>query len=564
MAFYRSPVNPHNPVIVWTDGNTLFFAASAEQVQADRAPIEGETEFSPPPGYQPLRLLSDQNEAGLDPEVEAPEGGALLVATESELTGDELFVTISNTLEQKTAGILDEDISMSTHVSAQGAQFMESPQSRVSVPLSGALNQGEIHDVIFPKGWMRWSAPGGSHNVYLGKEAQPSLRLVERATGSIEMFVPAPLLLAIHPMPWGGIFLDLASSPQGKTILIDLRNAPPTVTPTPGDPSPTDDEDYAASKARLLALDIGIIESATRLRAVEMDGVFEALTAGGNIGLEALIEYREQFGLWRDDLILLVKKGIGQEDGRGIVPDPHVGKEDESKLDEGDESSEKKEGPLSPAPGTAHDRIPKLSIFESFKSSDEDRLATVRHEITHVIMGALTYLRDARPDSKQRRIRERRAERLGNRATDLQERQLIRAGEEGAGQSVPEADSEEKWKSRIEKEPVLGAVWIALLHEFPFIDDPEGTGEHRGVSLADESRYTGASDIAVGHPADSLGEFVASFTTSAVLYREPFIQAVKQARRVGDAQSGAKLQRLYRKAWRLIDRDYIPLGRNPF
>ena len=99
-----------------------------------------------------------------------------------------------------------------------------------------------------------------------------------------------------------------------------------------------------------------------------------------------------------------------------------------------------------------------------------------------------------------------------------------------------------------------------------FIPDPEGTGDRRGVALADESRYSTAP-AGVGHPSENAGEFVASFVTSATVFRTRFIAAVLSAQaagNIGGATAGTDLRTLYRRAWTRIDALYVPLGSNPF
>jgi hypothetical protein len=63
------------------------------------------------------------------------------------------------------------------------------------------------------------------------------------------------------------------------------------------------------------------------------------------------------------------------------------------------------------------------------------------------------------------------------------------------------------------------------------------------------------------------GEFVASFVACAFLARPAFTQAVleaESARNLRGGTRGSYLRSLYRRAWAVIDRRYIPLGPNPF
>jgi hypothetical protein len=142
----------------------------------------------------------------------------------------------------------------------------------------------------------------------------------------------------------------------------------------------------------------------------------------------------------------------------------------------------------------------------------------------------------------------------------------LRASEYGAGDVAPPAGSRSEWRSRVDGDLALANLWVELLRRYAFIPDPEGTGERRGASIADESRYSGASE-STGHPADSLGEFVASFVTCATLFRTQFVADVLAAETAGNARGGgggSYLRGLYRRAWQRIDLRYVPLGANPF
>ena len=72
-AYYRSPVNPDNPVLVWTDGTHLFFAPSGGQVATARTTALPEVSFVAPSGYVVEELQWDRSE-GL-----FASGGALVV-----------------------------------------------------------------------------------------------------------------------------------------------------------------------------------------------------------------------------------------------------------------------------------------------------------------------------------------------------------------------------------------------------------------------------------------------------------------------------------------------------
>src|SRR5689334_4506400 len=56
-AYHASPVNPHNPVLVWTDGTRLFFAPSQEQLTAGRTLGIPEPSFVPPIGFAAEQVI---------------------------------------------------------------------------------------------------------------------------------------------------------------------------------------------------------------------------------------------------------------------------------------------------------------------------------------------------------------------------------------------------------------------------------------------------------------------------------------------------------------------------
>ena len=88
-----------------------------------------------------------------------------------------------------------------------------------------------------------------------------------------------------------------------------------------------------------------------------------------------------------------------------------------------------------------------------------------------------------------------------------------------------------------------------------------------GTGLADESRYSGAGDTAVGHPEDSVSEFTASFVTCATLFWPKFTADITKAQIAGDkggSSQGTTLLKLYQEAWDVIDANYMPLGPRPY
>lgn len=529
-AYYRSPLNPTNPVVVWTDGARLFFSPSESQVAAGRAPASAEAAFSPLAGYVAEEIHWDRVE-GL-----TTGGGALVVIARRSGQPD-LEVTITNTLEQRSSfSALGVTSGGNAQFSPEGTEFMRVNDSSVPQELSGAAAPGEIHRENFTDGFFRYRAPGGDHDLYVAQGASPVAHLVERSTGKITRTFAAGTIASVVAEPNGIVHLELAQSARGtttqSTTTIDLRLSPPAISTATGHASA--EPGYADTKARLQALGITITENGLRMRVGEMETIEQALALGGNRGLTALVQFRSLEGGGTSDPILEVTKSIGPENAYGMAQ--------------------------------AGAGTPGLYIYEPFDESPTERVATVRHEMTHVIMGAIEAVSRSNLTSQERADLEGALRFEASRAQTKARAGQLRAGEYGAGDVTPPVGSRSDWRSRVDGDLTLSAIWVELLRRYSFLPDPEGTGERRGASLADESRYTGSSEN-TGHPADSLGEFVASFVTCATLFRTRFLADVVAAETAGNTRGGgggSYLRNLYRRAWNLIDTKYVPLGTNPF
>jgi hypothetical protein len=529
-AYYRSPVNPTNPVVVWTDGARLFFSPSDAQVTSGRMPASAEAAFSPLAGYVAEEILWDRVE-GL-----TTGGGALVVIARRSGEPD-LEVAITNHLEQKsTFSALGVTSGANAQVSPEGAEFMRVNDSSVPRELSEAAAPGEIHNESFADGFFRYRAPGGDHDLYVAQGADPVAHLVERSTGTIARTFAAGTIAAVVAEPNGIVHLELAQSARGattqSTTTIDLRSSPPDISTAAGHASA--EAGYTEAKSRLQALGVTIAENGLRMRVGEMEAIEQALALGGDRGLTALGQFRDLEGGGASDPILEVTKSIGPEAAYGMAE--------------------------------AGSGTPGLYIYEPFDDSPTDRAATVRHEMTHVIMGAIDAVSRSTLTTQERADLEGALRYEANRARAKARAGQLRAGEYGAGDVTPPAGSRSEWRSRVEGDLALAALWAELLRRYSFLPDPEGTGERRGASLADESRYSGASET-TGHPADSLGEFVASFVTCATLFQTQFVADVLAAEAAGNTRGGgggSYLRGLYRRAWNRIDVRYVPLGTNPF
>jgi hypothetical protein len=532
-AYFRSPVNPTNPVLVWTDGVTLFFAPSQAQITAGRAVAMPEPSFVPLPGYRAEEVHWDRREGLVT-------GGGPLVIIARKIGEPDLEIAVSNTLEQKSffsggaAGVSSGGL---LHVSRLGGEFLRVDDTTVPLEVSGAAAPGPIHAITFADGFFRYRAPGGSHDLYVAQGAAPFAHLVERASGNITRTFASGTIDAIVPEPGGVVHLEQTATVSGSasqaTATIDLRASPPLVTSATGHASA--ETGYASAKARLVALGVSIQENGVRFQVAELETIETALSLGSNRGLTALLSFRTLERLGPTDPILEISKSIGPDDARGQA---------------------------SAGMGT-----PTLSASEPFEASAIERTSTIRHEMTHVVMGAIDAVSRASLTSLQRADLEGAMRFAARRAQQKARAGLLRASEYGAADVVPPPGAFRDWRSRVGDDEELASVWVELLRRYRFIPDPEGTREFRGTALADESRYSGAGEVSVGHPDTSVGEFVASFVASATLFRTQFVAAVLAAEAAAIALGGGGgtyLRRLYRRAWHLIDAKYVPLGPNPF
>ena len=531
-TYYRSPVNPTNPVVVWTDGARLFFSPAEAQTSTGRTAAAPEATFSPPGGYIAEEIHWDRLE-GLT------SGGGPLVIIARKSGGPDIDVAITNTLEQRahfSGGAAGVTHGASTHVTREGSEFARVNDSSVPLEFSGANAPGAIHRENFNDGFFRYRAPGGSHDLYVAQGSNPVAHLVERATGDIMRTFAAGTVAAVVSEVTGIVHLELNTTGRGgtttkSTATVDLRGSPPVVTVTTGHASA--EPGYAAAKARLERLGVTFEENGLRMHVNELEAIEDALTLGGNRGLDALVTFRSLEGRGTSDPILEISKSIGPDNAYGSA-DPGL--------------------------------TPMLILFQPYEPSVTERVITVRHEMTHVIMDAFDEVAKSRLTARERANLEAALRFEAQRAREKAQAGLLRAGEYGPGDARPAPGDLASWRGKISGDVELANTWVELLRRYSFITDPEGTRQLRGVSLADESRYSGSSDT-TGHPADSLGEFVASLVTCATLFRASFVADVLAAEAAGNARGGhggTYLRGLYRRAWNRIDARYVPLGSNPF
>ncbi len=525
-AYHASPVNPHNPVVVWTDGTNLFFAPSQEQLTLGRTLPMPEPAFIPAPGFKGEQILWDRGTAS--------SGSASLVVVARQAGAADVEVAILNTLEQ-VSNFVGPGLASSakSHVAREGGQFLAADENNVPVELTGGT-AGPINSETFPDGFFRYRAASGDHDLYVAQGSSPFAHIVERASGAITQTFASGAIAAVVPDPSGVVHIETSTTggtAAKETTSVDLRSSPPLVGAVKGHTS--SEAGYDDTKKRLEGIGITISENGVRFHVSELTAIEDALNLGGGHGLTALQDFATLEGT--APMILEISKSIGSDSAGGLA--------------------------------SAGSGIPLLFVREPFASSETLHVSTIRHEMTHVIMGAIEAVQHAKLTAHERANLEGSLRWEARQALKKAKEGLLRMGEPGKGAPRPGPGSFSEWRNAIGGDPEIANIWIELLRRYSFIPDPEGTGEQRGVSLADESRYSGANDPLVGHPADSADEFVASFVTSATLFRAAFVAAMVEAQTAGNARGGGGgtyLRKLYSQAWDLISARYVPLGPNPF
>jgi hypothetical protein len=522
-AWYRSPVNPDNPVLVWTDGTSLFFGPSVTAVASGQA-ARPDASFSPLPGYTAEEIQWDR--------LRGLAAGGPLVVIARRTRAPDFVVSINEDLSQVTYFTgLGVRSGGARHVTCEGTEFLQADNTTVPLAIAEATARGAIHAVRFRHGFFRYRGQGGSDDLYVAQGANPAVYIVERSTGTIRRTFTSGTVNAVVPVAAGVVGVEITTGTPGaaQTVNIDLRTTPATTTTSPG--HATSEAGYAAVRARLVGMGVVIVENGVRFRVAELTAVENALTLGGNRGLTVLQNLRTLPRMGSNPLLQL-EKTLGPDGARG----------------------------------TAGIIGANLWIREPFDEASDRRVSTVRHEMTHIIMeatdavtrhGMSSAARGAQTSEMRRRAAEgRRRETAGT----------LRLGERRAGDPTATPASVGTWRGAVGQDPDLAAIFLDLLETRSFIPDPEGTGDRRGIALADESRYTNASSRA-GHPSENVDEFVASFVTSATVYRTQFEASVLSAELAGNrsgGSAGSDLRRLYERAWTRIDALYVPLGSNPF
>jgi len=484
-TWYRAPANARNPVIAWTDGSHVFLSPSQGQIDAGRRSATPEVVLNVPTGYAATELHWDQYVAGTKIGSAMLLNAAPLVVLAQKKGADDQLITVSTDLQQTLHFMsLGKRSGSGAFVTLRdGMEMLLANETRVARGISGAGAKGPIHSDRFRGGYIRYRA-GGTHDLYMNRSGKRKVCLVERSTGAIDGRFSGKKIDSVVAEPGGKVNVEEqgAKTEDSKTHTVDLKASPPTVTETAGITS--GDSGYQDARAKVEAHGVKVIERGARLSVTDLSEIDKILTESGTAAgfvnaKAALVAYRDRKRAKPKKPILVFEKLVGLDQAGGDVPSTG---------------------------GT-----PRLHIQEPFRATPLDRVSTIRHEMTHIVMGVKDRLSPAK---------------IPTRLEDI--------------------------------------FNILSKPNFPFLADVEGTGSKRGTELVDESRYSGGGDTSVGHPEDNVGEFAASFVACARLYWPTLTAAIFSAQEAGDkggGTAGTDLLKLYQEAWDLIDAHYMPLGK---
>ena len=227
-AWYRSPVNPDNPVLVWTDGTSLFFGPSVAAEASGRAAPSGHF-FSPCPVTPPRK----SNGIGCEAWPWVVRSSSIARRTRAP----DFVVSINEDFSQVTyftgSAVRSE---ARWYVTREGTEFLQADNTTVPLALSEATAIGAIHRIRFPQGFFRYRGQGGSDDLYVARLSNPTVYLVERSTGAIRQTFASGSVNAVVPVTAGLVSVETTTGTPGTaaTVSIDLRTSPATTTTSSG------------------------------------------------------------------------------------------------------------------------------------------------------------------------------------------------------------------------------------------------------------------------------------------------------------------------------------------
>ena len=201
--------------------------------------------------------------------------------------------------------------------------------------------------------------------------------------------------------------------------------------------------------------------------------------------------------------------------------------------------------------GSYNDEKGEVRIPGGVETTPAQERNVVIHEISHALFQAKG-LQIPKKGKTPKHVKDVAADMLEDSDLDLIEEGAI------TGFRVQKKRTQEQWEKALSSDEKLNKIWQALHDRFP-ISDPEGTGDIRGLDVADESRYLGGNrgDV-VGHGFDNVSEFIASFVASSTLFQAEMTKTVK------DSKSD-RLLTLYSELWTLVNSNVVSLGTtNPY
>lgn len=188
-----------------------------------------------------------------------------------------------------------------------------------------------------------------------------------------------------------------------------------------------------------------------------------------------------------------------------------------------------------------------ILIPASPNATPDDRLSTLVHEFTHVLFAASGFDKKTKPPGSK-----------ANEYADALKAASVSGTIDEGEITNTQKRTKQQWKEALSTDAELNRIWSNLHFRFS-IDDPEFSGDIRGIDVADESRYSNAtvSDSA-GHGFDNVSEFIASYISSTRRYQLQMVSTIK-------ASQSRRLAGLYRDLWNWADKKFFVLsGTNPY
>lgn len=347
----------------------------------------------------------------------------------------------------------------------------------------------------------RYHMPGASFSMYVFPSR--NIEVVEDATGILQWSMQGRDLRDLRVSPEGQVHVTW-NDPVGEvTVRFDLRG--PSFSPT-GLGAFNAPAERRTLLSNIQSLGVRIIERGSRFTEVELQTAWELL------------------GRWQ------AATSVVDELRRRGVPALTLIKD-----------------VMISGGGSYNTVTGEVIIPGGVEISVTEQRNTIIHELTHAFFQACGLI-----SPRTGRVPEhisREAERLRS----LSELSLIEEGPINDPGRSPTSRTQPEWESALSSNEELNTIWRSLHRRFPILD-PEGTGDIRGLDVADESRYLGGPrGEAVGHGFDNVTEFISSFVASTLRFQQEMSLTVERS---GEPM----LARLYERLWDWVNTNLVTLG----